>query len=84
MAKGRRIRKKGKLSLMRYFQKFSPGDLVAVIRDLSVKFGYSRRVQGRTGKVIKKQGSAYDVEINDHNKPKRYFIKPVHLQKIKA
>ena len=82
MLKHKKQREKGKFSFMRYFQKFQPGDSVAVVRELSQKFGYSRRLQGKTGKVIKKQGGAYYVEIKDLNKPKRYFIRAIHLKKI--
>jgi len=69
---------------MRYFQKFQKGDSVAVAMELSQKFGYSKRLQGRTGKILEKRGSAYHVEIKDLNKVKRYLIKPIHLKKIKV
>jgi large subunit ribosomal protein L21e len=82
MSSKKPARKKGKISLTRYFQKFNPGDSVAVSVDLGVPFGYSKRLQGRTGKVIEKRGSAYHVEILDFNKKKRYMIKPIHLKKI--
>jgi large subunit ribosomal protein L21e len=75
-------RQKGKLSFTRFFQKLQPGESVAVAKELSIEFPYSNRLQGRTGKVISKRGSAYYVEINDLNKPKRYAIHPVHLKKI--
>jgi len=67
---------------MKYFQKFQPGDPVAVVRELSLTFGYPKSLQGRTGRVIEKRGKAYYIEIKDHNKPKRYSIKPIHLRKI--
>ncbi len=67
---------------MKYFQKFSEGDSVAVVREQSLAFGLPEKLQGRTGKVLKKQGSAYEVQIYDFNKPKKYFIKPIHLKKI--
>jgi len=76
-------RTKGKFSFTRFFQKFNEGDRVAVAQELSVRFGYSKRLQGRTGKVVEKQGAAYKVEIKDFNKSKLYLIKPVHLIKIK-
>ncbi|MBX4196717.1 50S ribosomal protein L21e [Candidatus Pacearchaeota archaeon] len=82
MLKQKRMRDRGKLSLTRFFQKFKPGDAVAVVREHAVPFGYSTRVHGRTGKVIAQRGSAYEVEVNDINKPKRYLIKPIHLKKI--
>jgi large subunit ribosomal protein L21e len=84
MLKYKNIHEKGKFSLMKFFQKFKPGDSVAVVKNLGFKFGYSKRLQGRTGKVLEKRGSAYYVEINDLNKPKRYSIKPIHLRKIEA
>lgn len=82
MLKHKTPRQKGKFSFTRFFQKFQPGDSVAVVRELSVPLGYSKRIQGRTGKVLEKRGSAYYVEIKDLNKPKRYLIKPIHLKKI--
>jgi large subunit ribosomal protein L21e len=82
MLKYKKSRQKGKFSFMRFFQKFKEGDTVAVVRELSQKFGYSKRLQGKTGKVIEKRGSAYYVEIKDLNKPKRYLIRPIHLKKI--
>ena len=84
MAKYKKPRTKGKISFKKYFQEFKIGDSIAVNRELSVPFGYLKRVQGRTGKVIKKQGEAYHVEINDLNKKKYYFIKPIHLNKVEA
>ena len=84
MLKYKSARDKGKFSFTRFFQEFKPGELVAVVRELSLKFGYSKRLQGRTGKVIEKRGSAYYVQINDLNKPKKYLIKPIHLRKIEV
>ncbi len=77
-------RAKGKFSFTRFFQQFKKGDSVAVSKELSVPFPYSHRLQGRTGKVIEKRGSAYYVEISDLNKPKKYLIKPIHLIKIES
>ena len=84
MLKHKAPREKGKFSFAKYFQIFKPGDSVAVVRELSLKFGYLKRVQGRTGKIIEKRGSAYYIEINDLNKPKKYLIKPIHLKKIES
>ena len=82
MLKHKSPRQKGKISLKRYFQVFKPGDSVAVVRELSMPIGYSKRIQGRTGKVIGKRGNAYSVELYDLKKKKNYFIKPIHLTKI--
>lgn len=82
MLKYKKPRTKGKFSFTRFFQKFKEGDKVAVAKELSIPFPYSKRLQGRTGTVLAKKGSTYYVEIKDLNKPKRYFIKPIHLKKI--
>lgn len=82
MLKRKVPREKGKFSFTKFFQKFKAGDSVAVVRELGLPFGYSKRIQGRTGKVLEKRGSAYYVEIKELNKPKRYLIKPIHLKKI--
>jgi len=75
-------RTKGKISFTKFFQKFNEGDSVAVVRELSKKFGYSKRLQGRTGKIVKKRGTAYEIEIKDLNKQKTFMIQPIHLRKI--
>jgi large subunit ribosomal protein L21e len=82
MLKRKAVRQRGKVSFTRFFQKFKEGDYVAVAQDKSIKFGYQDKLQGRTGRVLKQRGSAYEVEINDLNKPKIYMIKPVHLIKV--
>jgi len=84
MLKHKHPRKRGKFSFTRYFQQFKAGDSVAVVREHSEKFGYSLNVQGRTGKVIAKRGTAYCVEIKDLNKPKYYILKPIHLRRIQT
>ncbi|MFH1290696.1 MAG: 50S ribosomal protein L21e [Nanoarchaeota archaeon] len=82
MLKYKKPRQKGKFSFMRFFQKFQPGDSVAVVRELSQPFAYSKRLQGKTGKVLEKRGSAYHVEIKDLNKVKKYLIRAIHLKRI--
>jgi large subunit ribosomal protein L21e len=84
MLKRKKPREKGKISFSKYFQLLKEGDRVAVVRELSIPIGYSKRLQGKTGKVIGKQGDSYHVEIKDINKVKRYFIKPIHLKKLGA
>lgn len=68
---------------MKFFQKFNSGDSVALVMDLGVQSqGFPKRMQGRTGKVIEKRGSAYVVEVADYNLKKTYMVKPVHLKRI--
>ncbi|MAE49281.1 50S ribosomal protein L21e [Candidatus Pacearchaeota archaeon] len=75
-------RKKGKLSLSRFFQSFAKGDSVAIVQELSQIFGYKPTLQGRTGKILAKRGSAYEVAVKDGNKDKTYLLKPIHLKKL--
>jgi len=82
MRSHKRTRERGKLSFSRFFASFKEGDSVAVVQELSQIFGYKKTIQGRTGKVISKRGSAYEVEVKDINCPKRYLIKPIHLKRI--
>jgi large subunit ribosomal protein L21e len=84
MLKRKSVKSRGKLSLSSYFQEFKPGDKVAVVKEHSEIFGYSTRTQGRTGTVIEKRGNAYHIEMKDIDKPKRYFIKPIHLKRIQT
>jgi ribosomal protein L21E len=84
MLKRKSTREKGKVSFTRFFQKFKEGDYVAVAEDKGFPLAYSQRIQGRTGRVIRKRGDSYEVIIKDINKPKTYFIAPIHLKKIEV
>jgi len=84
MLKRKRIRYRGKFSFMSFFQKFYSGDSVAIVRELSQQSpGFPKRMQGRTGRVLEKRGSAYVVEVGDFNMKKKFTIKPIHLKKIR-
>ena len=82
MVKRKSIRKRGKISLSRYFQSFKIGDSVAVVKEISISSNFPGRMQGRTGKVVEKRGRAYVVKIMDQDKEKTFIIEPVHLKKI--
>ena len=80
--KKKSIRTKGKLSFSRYFQEFKDGDVVSVVKELSVPSNIPDRYQGRTGVVDGKRGRSYIVLIKDNDKPKKFIIQPIHLRKI--
>lgn len=82
MLKNKAMHRKGQIRFSDYFKELKEGDTVAVVREHAVKFNYSSRVQGRTGKVIAKRGTAYEVEVKDLERPKRYMLKPIHLKKV--
>lgn len=75
---------RGKISIKRYMSKFNNGDSVHLIVEPSVHKGmYFRRFVGKTGKVEGKQGTCYQVKINDRGKYKKLIIHPIHLRKVK-
>jgi len=84
MVEVKKSRKKGKISFNRYFQKLKEGEIVAVVREISLRPRFPQRLQGRTGTIAEKRGKAYLVKINDKNKEKSYLIEPIHLRKIKT
>jgi len=85
MLKRKRLRTKGKFSFTKYFQKFASGDSVAFVRELNQQgAGFPKKIQGRTGKIIEKNGKAYVVEVKDYNKLKTFNVKPIHLKKIET
>lgn len=83
MLKRKQVREKGKIKFSRYFQKLKQGDRVAVVRELSLKVGFPRSMQGRTGTVEGKRGDCYIVKFKI-GKGKRFIIHPAHLRKMKA
>lgn len=83
MLKRKQIREKGKIKLSRYFQKLEIGDKVAVVRDLAIKAGFPKAIQGRVGEIEGKRGKCCIVKIKI-GKGKRFIIHPIHLKKIKT
>lgn len=82
MLKRKQVREKGKIKFSRYFQNLKIGDKVAVVRELSLKAGFPKTIQGRIGEIEEKKGSCYIVKIKI-GKGKRFIIHPIHLKKIK-
>ncbi|MBU2503881.1 MAG: hypothetical protein KJ879_02400, partial [Nanoarchaeota archaeon] len=68
--------------LSRYFQEFSEGDSVSVVRERAIESNFPERLQGRTGKIESKRGGSYMVKLKDINQEKRFLIKPIHLKKV--
>ena len=83
MAKGKKMKTKGKTPLSRQFQSLKKGESVAVIREVSVHSSFPERLQGRTGVVMAKRGAAYVVAIKDNDKAKQFIIRPIHLKRIR-
>ena len=77
------IREKGKISLTKYFAKFTEGDSVVLKAEPAVQKGlYHMRFHGKRGLVEKKRGNCYEVAIKDGSKRKVLLVHPVHLKKV--
>ena len=75
-------RRRGKISLTRYFQSFNAGDRVCLGVEPSVQKGmYYPRFMGKAGIVRGKRGRCYEVLINDLGKEKTLIVHPVHLKR---
>lgn len=83
MLKRKKVREKGKIKFSRYFQNLKEGDRVSVIRELSLKAGFPKSIQGRAGIIEGKRGKCCIVKIRI-GKDKRFIIHPAHLKKIKS
>ncbi|MCC7574451.1 50S ribosomal protein L21e [Candidatus Woesearchaeota archaeon] len=76
-------RKKGKVSLKAYLAEFNVGDKVALGYEPAVFEGtYCPRFVGKSGVVLAKRGSCYEVKIMDFKKEKMLIVHPVHLRKV--
>ncbi|MEA3414138.1 MAG: 50S ribosomal protein L21e [Nanoarchaeota archaeon] len=83
MVRRKNIRTRGKISLSRFFQKFQPGEKVAIVKEISMQPKFPQRIQGKTGIVKSKRGRSYVVLIKDGKKDKEFILQPIHLKKIK-
>ena len=76
------VRKKGKISLSKYFQTFNEDDRVRLIAEPAVQSGmYYPRFHNKYGVVIGKKGKCYEIVIKDGDKDKLLIVHPVHLRK---
>jgi large subunit ribosomal protein L21e len=82
MAKGKKVREKGKIKLSSYFKKIGEGDSVAVSNERGVRSSFPKRILGKSGKVVGSRGKFNLVEIKDGNKKKTFILHPVHLRRL--
>ena len=82
MLKRKKAKTHGKLSLSQYFKEFKEGDRVAIVREQSLNPAFPKRIQGNSGVVVGKKGSACVLKVYDRNELKTYVIKPMHLRKL--
>jgi len=75
-------RTRGKLQITRILRKFEVGDAVHIDIESSVHKGMPHpKFQGKHGKIVKKLGNSYYVEIKDGNCKKQLISAAVHLKK---
>lgn len=78
------LRKKGKISLTKYFQTFSEGEQVFLKVEPAIQKGmYHPRFLGKSGMIKKKTGRCYEVLIKDQKKEKVLIVHPVHMERVK-
>lgn len=83
MLKRKKIREKRRTKLSQYFQELKKGDKVAFVRDLSFKESFPKRMQGKTGIVMGKQGRCYIVRLLNGKTYKKFTVNPMHLKRLK-
>ena len=77
------VRRKGKISLSRFFQTFDENDKVRLIAEPAYQKGmYFPRFHNKYGIVKNKKGRCYEIMIKDGRKQKLLIVHPVHLKKV--
>jgi|TARA_B100001971_G_C18104466_1_gene490717 ribosomal protein L21E len=77
-------RKKGKVSISKYFQTFETGTKVRLSVEPAVNEGmYDYRFYGKSGIVESKRGRCYLVAFKDGGKAKQLIVHPIHLEGMK-
>ncbi|MFA6023124.1 MAG: 50S ribosomal protein L21e [Candidatus Pacearchaeota archaeon] len=85
MPNRKQISERGKIRFSEYFKELKTGDKVALNREKSVtEVGFHKRIQGRVGTVVGKQGRSYIVKVMEFNKEKTFILPPIHLKKIET
>ena len=77
-----KLRNKGKINIRQYMQEFREGDVVSISINPRFQNIPHPRFQGKSGKIVKKQGRAYYVQIKDKNKVKEIISNPEHLVRL--
>ena len=74
-------RRKGKVNISKYLQEFNIGDKVYLDAEPSVQKGmYHPRFHGKSGTIIGKTGSCYEVKFKENKSYKIFIVHPVHLK----
>jgi large subunit ribosomal protein L21e len=77
------LRRRGKISTSRYFKQFNVGDTVVLSAEPAVQKGmYNPVFHGKSGLVIGRRGTSYEVLVQDRKVEKMLIVHPVHLRGV--
>lgn len=80
----KRARERGLSPITRRFVEYEEGDMANIVIDSSVHKGQPHhRFHGLTGRILKKRGRAYLLEVRTGNRQKQVIVRPEHLRKAK-
>lgn len=77
----RKIRRR-KITVLEHVKEFSTGEGVVIDIQPYFKGMPHQRYKGKHGKVVRRCGGAYVIEVYDGNAKKQLSVLPVHLKKI--
>lgn len=74
-------RRKGKTQIRKLLADFADGDIVSIAIDARSQAIPNPRFQGKTGRVVGRQGRSFFVQVTDGKATKKLLVAPEHLIK---
>lgn len=78
------VRDKGKINIRQYLAEFAEGETVSISINARFQAIPHAKFQGKTGKIVGKQGRAYFLQIKDGGKNKKILVSPEHLKVVEV
>jgi large subunit ribosomal protein L21e len=78
------VRDKGKINIRQYLTEFAEGETVSIAINPRFQAIPHAKFQGRTGKIVGKQGRAYYLQVRDGTKTKKILVSPEHLKAVEV
>lgn len=72
-------KERSNVGIRRYLQKFEENDTVSISINSKYRAIPYPKFQGKTGRIVGKQGRAYYIRIKDGDKAKNVLVTPEHL-----
>jgi ribosomal protein L21E len=74
---------KGKINIRKFLQKFEVGETVYLGVEPAYQKGmYRPTFMGKSGTILRKKGTCYEVQVKDFKKTKILIVHPIHLKKV--